>query len=87
MCSVCFGTFIAWLSCFETIQKLVLMLQITVILVLFLLLYSVFNECIKKVKPVKKQVYQLQNSYKQVKKQLYQLGLNKNLFINITGLT
>ena len=52
------------------------MLQINVILVLFLLPYNVFNEFIKKVEPVKKQLYQLQNSYKPVKNQLYQLGLN-----------
>ena len=76
MCCVCFGTFIAWLSCFGNLPTFLHMLQINVILVLFLLPYNVFNEFIKKVEPVKKQLYQLQNSYKPVKNQLYQLGLN-----------
>ena len=57
--------------------KLLLMSQNTVILVLFMLLYNVFNECVKKFKPVKEQLYQLKKNYKPVKKQLYQLGWNK----------
>ena len=76
MCCVCFGTFIAWLSCFRNIQTFLLMLQITVILVLFLLRYNVFNEFIKKLNQLKSSYTSYKTAINQVKNQLYQLDLN-----------
>ena len=66
MCCVCFGTFIAWLSCFGNLLTFLLMLQISVILVLFLLRYNVFNEFIKKLNQLKSSY----TSYKTVINQL-----------------
>ena len=55
--------------------------------VLFLLLYSVFNECIEKSNQLKTSYTSYKTVKNQLKKQLYQLGLYKNPYINITGLT